>query len=259
MRELHIDLEPIRKRKLFIGVPAYGGNVNLTFYMQSLALQQALLQHGISHMFWGIGNESLISRGRNRIVAEFLASDCTDLLFIDADIEFQPLDVIALMHFNKPVIGGSYPLKRISWSNVKEAVLANPAIPVDDLPTVAAPWSAHLDKPVAFEPFVPVPVRNLATGFMMISRETFERVAPSRPTYPDQRNNLVITDFFPVGVFEGTYESEDYSFCRLVREAGLSVWLCPWMKLNHQGTHSYIGNMHLGLQYLEPVQNKELN
>jgi hypothetical protein len=59
-------------------------------------------------------NESLITRGRNYLAHEFLESDATHLMFIDADIDFDPKDVIALLAMNKPVIGGPYPKKCIA-------------------------------------------------------------------------------------------------------------------------------------------------
>ena len=47
------------------------------------------------------------------------------------------------------------------------------------------------------------------------------------------------------------YLSEDYMFCQMVRKMGLSVWFCPWMKVQHVGHYVFSGNMtDLGkLQY----------
>ena len=39
------------------------------------------------------------------------------------------------------------------------------------------------------------------------------------------------------------YLSEDYFFCRQSRKAGMKVWMCPWMKINHIGTYIFKGNM----------------
>ena len=35
------------------------------------------------------------------------------------------------------------------------------------------------------------------------------------------------------------YISEDYMFCRLVRQMGLKVWTCPWIELNHVGSYKF--------------------
>ncbi len=39
------------------------------------------------------------------------------------------------------------------------------------------------------------------------------------------------------------YLSEDYNFCYLVDKAGMKVWLCPWMKLQHVGTYVFGGSL----------------
>jgi hypothetical protein len=32
-------------------------------------------------------------------------------------------------------------------------------------------------------------------------------------------------------------------FCQYARDAGMKVWLCPWMKLEHQGTYVFGGSL----------------
>ena len=39
------------------------------------------------------------------------------------------------------------------------------------------------------------------------------------------------------------YLSEDYLFCQNVRKAGMKVWLCPWMHLQHAGTYVFGGKL----------------
>lgn len=43
--------------------------------------------------------------------------------------------------------------------------------------------------------------------------------------------------------YSGRHVSEDYAFCRRVREAGMKVWACPWMELTHTGTHRFAGRL----------------
>ena len=65
-------------------------------------------------------NESLIARARNYCAHMFLQSDATHFMFIDADIEFDPLDVLSLMSLcdegtDKDIVCGVYPKKHIAW------------------------------------------------------------------------------------------------------------------------------------------------
>ena len=42
-----------------------------------------------------------------------MASDCTHLMFIDADIQFDGNDILKLLHHNLPVVCGAYPTKSL--------------------------------------------------------------------------------------------------------------------------------------------------
>lgn len=43
--------------------------------------------------------------------------------------------------------------------------------------------------------------------------------------------------------YSNRYLSEDYMFCQWVRNAGMKVWLCPWMKLQHVGSYVFGGSL----------------
>lgn len=46
-----------------------------------------------------------------------------------------------------------------------------------------------------------------------------------------------------MGSYSGNFFSEDYAFCRRVREVGMKVWLCPWMELTHTGSHQFTSRL----------------
>jgi cellulose synthase/poly-beta-1,6-N-acetylglucosamine synthase-like glycosyltransferase len=39
------------------------------------------------------------------------------------------------------------------------------------------------------------------------------------------------------------YLSEDYMFCQWTRKAGMHVWFCPWMQLQHVGMYVFGGSL----------------
>jgi hypothetical protein len=43
--------------------------------------------------------------------------------------------------------------------------------------------------------------------------------------------------------YSNRYLSEDYMFCQWARHIGLSVWLCPWMELQHMGSFVFGGSL----------------
>jgi hypothetical protein len=211
--------------------------------------------------FYYLFNESLITRARNYLVDEFLRSDCTHLMFIDADIGFDPNDVIALSVIaeagnDKEIVCGPYPKKCIAWEKIKRAVDRGFA---DKDPE-------NLEKYVGdyvFNPKVgsgsialdePVEVLEGGTGFMMIQRSALEKFAAAYPQYnylPDHVRTAhfdgtrEIMQYFQAEIDPASkrYLSEDYWFCQKMWDIGVKTWLCPWMKLQHMGSYVFAGSL----------------
>ncbi len=216
-----------------MAVPVYGGLD--PFFAQSLvklvgapSCNMALRVHP---------GDSLVSRARNSLTADFLESDCTHLLFIDSDLVFSG-DHIAHMlgHFAKPevkVVGGCYPKKQegdVHW--VCNGCLEERQARADGL----------------------LEVRYVGTGFMMIAREVFDamiyRFGEELRYTPDHRKDRDEYDFWSVGTYrypDGSkrYLSEDWFFCqRWLDITGSSgspnqVWLDTRVILKHVGTAVY--------------------
>jgi hypothetical protein len=182
--ELSIKVEDLRKNKLFIATPMYGG-VNHGLYMKAcLDLQALCFQYGIENRFSFLFNESLITRARNYLVDEFLRSGYTHLLFIDSDIHFEPQDILAMLALDKDVIGAPYPKKAINWKNIATAMVKNPTISPGELENLVGDY---VFNPVPgtnqFSVREPLEVLELGTGYMMVKREVFDKF---RQAYPKQ-------------------------------------------------------------------------
>ena len=131
--EIQVNIEELKKKRLFVATPMYGG-MNHGLYMKScLDLQATMGKYGVETKFSFLFNESLITRARNYLVDEFLRTDYTHLLFIDSDIHFNPQDVVALLALDKDVIGGPYPKKSINWPNVAAAARNHPNLDSKEL------------------------------------------------------------------------------------------------------------------------------
>ena len=100
----------------------------------------------------------------------------------------------------------------------------------------------------------PVEVLEAGTGFMMIRRNTFEKFQEAYPQQmykPDHvrtehfDGTREIMAFFDTPICEDTkrYLSEDYMFCQWTRKAGMKVWFCPWMQLQHVGMYVFGGSL----------------
>ena len=130
MSEIKVTIEELQKYKIFVGTPMYGGQCAGSYTKASTDLAMMCAANGIGINFYYLFNESLIQRARNYVVDEFLRSDCTHLLFIDADIAFNPRDVLGLLavQISDPekynIVTGPYPKKTIAWEKVARAAAA---------------------------------------------------------------------------------------------------------------------------------------
>ena len=239
--------------KLFVSTPMYGGQCT-GFYAQSLIQLNNLLKNTgndcvMSFMF----NESLITRARNALAHNFLKTDCTHLMFIDADIRFNAADIPPMVEADKDIICGIYPKKEINWHTVKSAMDAG--VPVDQLKHHTGAFVVNLvdyNASVTVPINQPVEIWNGGTGFMLIKREVFEQLADKVPSYINDVTDLSgsikqdeIKEYFATSIEEGTQRllSEDYHFCNIWRKAGGKVWAAPWAKLSHIGTYAFEGQL----------------
>lgn len=254
--ELSISVEQLRKYKVFIATPMYGGNANGLYVKSILDLQGMLTHYGIESRFSFLFNESLITRARNYLVDEFLRSEnFTHLLFIDSDIHFDPNDVLAMLALDKDIIGGPYPKKSINWNNVAAAMKAKPDVNPGELDKVTGDYVFNpVPGTKQFKVTEPLEVMEIGTGFMMIKREVFHKFKEEyphlryKPDHAGQANfdgSRYIHAYFDTVIDPDShrYLSEDYMFCQYWRAVGGSVWLCPWMKTQHVGTYAFTGDM----------------
>lgn len=231
--------------KLFVATPMYGGMCYSPYALALSDLSVACRNYNVPLKIRVVNNDALIVNARNLLAHYFLAdTDCTHMMFIDADVSFKPEHVFSLIEENKDLIAGNYPKKMIDWEEVQKAVKAG--VPVDQLkyhtgrPTFAIiPGTEGEHK---FEN--PLEVETVATGFMLIKRRVFEELAPLVDEYwhPDHKDRP-IKNFFRLLVENTKLYSEDNSFCKLWRQHGGKVYLAPWVMLNHTGTYTFEGRL----------------
>ena len=180
--QLQIKVEDLRKCKLFVATPQYGGT-NAGMYMKAcLDLQGLCMQYGIEVRFSFLFNESLITRARNYLVDEFLRSNYTHLLFLDADIHFDPNDILALIALDKDVIGAPYPKKSINWKNIAMAMGKNPALTPSELDSLTGDYVFNpVPGTKSFRVTEPLEVMEIGTGYMLIKRHVFDKFKEAYP------------------------------------------------------------------------------
>ncbi|MES2684441.1 MAG: hypothetical protein V4650_13060 [Pseudomonadota bacterium] len=244
---------------VMLGLPAYGGQVTTVFMESLLRLIDLARSKGIGITLKILSQESLIPRGRNTIVAEFLGrAELTHLLFIDADIGFDPQGILRMLAFDKPVIGGAYAKKGIDWPRVQAAALAGK--PASALAEAGLDYALNLiDEDLGSNGSVPVKqgfvrVAKCGTGILLIQRETLLRMTRQFPALQYENDIAGYDNEFTRGNFWGFFDtlhhpvtrrylSEDYAFChRWTQGCGGEIWMDVESVVTHHGSYGYRGS-----------------
>jgi hypothetical protein len=185
--EILIDVKHLKGKSIMVATPMYGGLGNTMYISSLLRLQAECFRFGIGFEHAFMMNESLIDRGRNGLVGQFLTkSDADYMLFIDADIQFRPEDILAMLHYDKDVICVSYPKKHISWPFIIDAIKNG----ITDIPTlerlVGEYGFTSLDEDTQISEIIKV--GEAGTGLMLIKRDVFRKMKEAFP------ENIYISD-----------------------------------------------------------------
>ena len=236
---------------LMIGTPCYGRQVTDLYAASLLKLQIACQQRDVHLLVHMLGSEALITRARQNVVAHFLANEAaTHLLFIDADIGFEPEQVFRLLDFGADVSAAIYPVKRIDWRKVAAAAGAK----------LSNLQSSSLSYLLEFGDAARIETRNgfakvqyAGTGFLMLRRQMLlamiERYPELRYSHEHRPDDTLDGSPWRYALFNcfvdetGTYLSEDFSFCRRWTTMGGEIWIDLQSRLTHVGAVSFAGDL----------------
>lgn len=236
------------KIKLYVATPCYGCQMTVVFMASILNLQAACAMRGIDIMVDFIGNESLVERARNILVARFLQSDATHMLFIDADIGFKPDSVFRLLEADKDVVTAVYPKKSFDWGQVRQKLREGSTEPVYQMGLDFNINIASEKEPIE-NGFVRV--LDSATGFMLMKRSMLQRMVEHYRKELHCVNDIMgqnIKEY--VAIFACMIDpvtkrflSEDYSMCRRWQQIGGEIWADLATPLAHIGTNLFQGDV----------------
>ena len=221
--QIQVNVDFLRQQRVHLCMPCYGGQLTESTFMSYIKWSNTCRQLGLDWTIETMTNESLISRARNTLVAKFLNTPgSTHLMFVDADIGWEPWHLLVLLNADKDVIGGLYPMKTmpVKW-------------------VVNGFEGAKEEGPLQ-------EVSKTGTGFMLIKRHVFEKLArhPAVKTFandiglPKELDPHMKT-YFDTAVRENRYYSEDWTFCENWRDFGGEVWVDKRVLLKHTGTYVF--------------------
>lgn len=252
---------------IYILTPCYGAKCFVNYVHCLISTIQLLQSENIKITVEFCKNDSLISRARNNLVAKAMSCDSmTHIMFIDNDITWDPVDILKLLVADKYIIGGIYPLKKYNFQKlIPTANNINPALEwIQDknrtqLSTVVNDVNAIQHNLLNYNTNFSgteieikqnmTKVKHLATGFMMIKRQTIEQMAESYSTtkYTDDvfflkpEEQKFAYALFDCAVVDDHYLSEDWLFCDRWTKLGGSIYIDVSIALSHTGIEDYNG------------------
>ncbi len=236
---------------LVIATPCFGGQISVLYAASLFKLQKLVRKYsGFNLKILFKDGDALITRARASLISQFLDdSNATHLLFIDADIGFDPEQVLRLIECGADMCAAIYPVKRIDWGKVKNAIESGRINPA----AAALKYVFEVDDPNAVtEKGGFVKVRYAGTGFFMIRREALERMCGHYSQLRYQRDHSMdaaMPSNNRVALFEcmidddGTYLSEDFAFCKRWTDIGGEIWADLRSKLHHVGPMTFCGDL----------------
>lgn len=195
--------------RVFIGIPSYSWTVSIATMRSLLADLTELSRLGVYWTIFDEAGNTEIGAARETIWREFLASDCTDLVFIDDDVCWASGGLVDLLSASGDVVAGVYPKRvdplqwPVKWLQENAELRAvNGLLEVDAAPA----------------------------GFMRITRHCAQ----------------VMHEKYGPSVFDNIRHesgrcSEDVSFCLRWRKLGGKVWIMPELAMGHIGKKMFSG------------------
>ena len=226
----HDDGPAATGQKVLLATTAYDSpDASYVFSIQRS--RQALAEAGMPSGYLLVSGNCHVDDARNVVVQEFLLSDCTDLVFLDADVSWEPGALIELCRYDCDLVGGIYPFRR---DDAKSRL----NMPLRMIEGVLEPDGDGL-----------IEVEGLPAGFMRMRRVVPETLATTADHYwnrNDRRSKVPI-------LFERTFEDGnryggDITFCRKWRATGGEVHAAYEMRLGHTAKSIIWDSLGAGLR-----------
>lgn len=212
-------------KHVWIAIPAYTGQVHLGTMRSIISDLLILAERGDKVTVFDECGNALIADGRALMVAKFLDSDGTDLVFVDSDVAWQSGALTSLIDRPVEFVAGLYPQRK-------------------DPINYCVQWIP--DRPDLIAENGLLEVAGVPAGFMRLRRDMLERMVQAYPNTefyceeaPDKRAWALFGDYRVGKIKFG----EDYSFCRRWRDIGGRVWIDPEIRMGHVGYKTFIGSV----------------
>ena len=237
----------IKKPSLYIAMPCYD-MVKINTMISMVKLVAQLTKAGIK-MEVNTMKSPYIAYARNILTARFVESQYDYLLFIDADVEFEPECPLRMLVAQKDIICTPYRVKTVDPAKVKYTTT------VKDMQNV---------------PILPggiIEILQGPAGMMMIHRRVFEKLMKERPDLEIKTQqhkdlfpkDLKIFSFWDCTFKDGIWTGDDIAFCNLARSVDFKLHANIESPLTHHGSYGYKGRYGEGFKIKEDNEKEKNN
>jgi len=216
---------------IYVAMPCYD-SVHRDTVVSLMKLFGKFRDVGISSQF-NIVRSSLVNHARNLATCGFLQSKCTHMLFIDADVEFEPDAVLRMLVVQKDIVCTPYRVKLIDAGKIKYAV------------------DFEDEKKIEMLPGEIVEVEQGPAGLMVIHRRVFDKLMEVHPemhikhmgSLTKDLNSKYLFNFWDTTFNSKTslWKGEDLSFCDLARSVGFKIYANTESSTIHHGDWGWEG------------------
>ncbi|MGX1785224.1 hypothetical protein ACWIGM_00720 [Bosea sp. NPDC055332] len=246
----------MKKWDILIGVPSYDRKLYIETSKSITGTIVELVTVNAKAALFAVSGCALITHARNAIVAEFLArKEKTHLLFVDADMEWQPHTVLRMLKANVPFAAAPYAKKRYSNSATLRAQPKN----FDMLQAASLEWNLEFHDRDVLSGKREIPgvrggfarVVRVGAGLTLLRRDMLETMVSKYADTEykwDGRSDNISPRARYFGLFDlmkdpnGVILGEDYAFCdRWVNGCDGEIWCDIDARLGHHGHHRYSG------------------
>jgi hypothetical protein len=234
--------------KIVVATPAHGEMFYAPYVQSVLRLQRAMHQRGWSMRHATVGY-AYVAEARNFLLTHwFDKTDATHLLFVDADMGFEPRLVLDMVAFDKPVIGVIYTKRQV---DLKRLVALAAKGETEDRAVARAhdfilrPLRGRAPRRIKGY----VEVEGCGTGIMLIRRDAIATMLKMLPDINDTKAKTtsplaagldrLIRAFDNVEV-DGVPLMDDFAFChRWQALCKGELWARADQSVTHIGLHKF--------------------
>ena len=249
-----IWLKKERPLSIFVATPVHS-DVSMHYTQTLLEFQKECIQRKIRVMFQ-LMKSSLVTQGRNLCVSYFLNTDFTHLLFVDADIAFEPESIFEMVKRDKDIISQPYPMKTAKWDTLVDKINNGQIKNNDQCQHHINQYPLLIkddNKEINVEDGV-IEATHCPTGCMLIKRDVFSKLIKSYPNTEIKQKTTIDGKFMDRPHFYNFFDTyydpktkrymgEDFAFCRLWTEIGGKLYCYIMNYITHVGEFQYTGRL----------------